>query len=66
MRSFYNKIKSNDQRLKFVFITGISKFSSIGVFSPLNNLADISLDSKFAAFMGLTRKELEVYFSLHI
>jgi hypothetical protein len=66
MRSFYTKIKSNDQRLEFVFITGISKFSKMGVFSPLNNLTDISIDSEFAAFMGLTQKELEDNFALHL
>ncbi|MDR1083594.1 MAG: AAA family ATPase [Deltaproteobacteria bacterium] len=65
MRSFCTKIKSNDQRLEFVFTTGISKFSRLGVFSPPNSLADISLDSEFAAFMGLTVKELEVYFAPH-
>ncbi|MDR1086262.1 MAG: ATP-binding protein [Deltaproteobacteria bacterium] len=66
MRSFYSKIKSSDEYLDFVFITGISKFSRMGVFSPLNNLVDISLDSDFAAFMGLTQKELEINFAPYI
>ncbi|MDR1086247.1 MAG: ATP-binding protein [Deltaproteobacteria bacterium] len=66
IRSFYSKIKSNDKILDFVFITGISKFSRMGVFSPLNNLVDISIDSEFAAFMGLTQNELEENFAPHL
>jgi hypothetical protein len=66
MRDFYSLIKVNDEHLDFVFITGISKFSRMGVFSTLNNLVDISNDSKFAAFMGLTQDELERNFTPHV
>jgi hypothetical protein len=66
VRSFYSMIKTNDGILDFVFITGISKFSGMGVFSPLNNLVDISTDPEFAAFMGLTQEELEENFAPHI
>ncbi|MDR1164513.1 MAG: ATP-binding protein [Deltaproteobacteria bacterium] len=66
MRSFYSKIKSNDSSLDFVFITGVSKFSRMGVFSTLNNLEDISNDAEFAAFMGLTEEELESDFTLYV
>jgi hypothetical protein len=48
-------IKANDECLDFVFIAGVTKFSGMGVFSTLNNLADISTGPEFAAFMGLTQ-----------
>jgi hypothetical protein len=66
MRRFYSMIKANDGILDFVFITGISKFSGMGVFSTLNNLVDISTNPEFAAFMGLTQEELEVNFAPYI
>jgi hypothetical protein len=66
MRSFYSEIKASDENLDFVFITGISKFSGMGVFSALNNLVDISTEPEFAAFMGLTQEELEVNFAPYI
>ncbi|MDR1083663.1 MAG: ATP-binding protein [Deltaproteobacteria bacterium] len=66
VRSFYSMIKANDEYLDFVFITGGTKFSRMGVFSALNNLEDISTDPEFAAFLGLTQEELEVNFSPHI
>jgi hypothetical protein len=66
MREFYTLIKANDEYIDFVFITGISKFSRMGVFSTLNNLVDISLKPEFAAFMGLTQEELEVNFAPHL
>ncbi|MDR1165009.1 MAG: AAA family ATPase [Deltaproteobacteria bacterium] len=66
MSSFYSKIKSNDQYLDFIFVTGVSKFSRMGGFSTLNNLEDISNDSEFASFMGLTQEELERYFAPYV
>ncbi|MDR1084003.1 MAG: ATP-binding protein [Deltaproteobacteria bacterium] len=66
MRDFYSLIKADDEHLDFVFITGISKFSGMGVFSALNNLVDISTEPEFAAFMGLTQEELEVNFAPYI
>jgi hypothetical protein len=62
MSDFYGKIKSADENLEFVFITGVTKFSRMGVFSTLNNLKDISLKPEFAAFMGYTQEELETNF----
>jgi hypothetical protein len=59
MRKFYSQIKPADASLHFVFITGVTKFSRMGVFSTLNNIKDISLDSSFGALMGLTQEELE-------
>jgi hypothetical protein len=65
-RDFYALIKSNSQYLDFVFIAGVSQFSRMGVFSALNNLVDISNDSEFAAFMGLTQEELERRFASRV
>jgi hypothetical protein len=62
MRNFYGEIKRASEFIELVFITGCTKFSGMGVFSSLNNLADISLEEDFAAFMGYTQKELESYF----
>jgi hypothetical protein len=62
MSDFYSKIKTADDYLEFVFITGVTKFSRMGVFSTLNNLTDISLLPEFAGVVGFTQEELEKYF----
>ncbi|MDR1110933.1 MAG: ATP-binding protein [Deltaproteobacteria bacterium] len=62
MSNFYSKVKSADEYLDFVFITGVTKFSRMGVFSTLNNLTDISLLPEFASFIGFTHEELELNF----
>ncbi|MDR1394692.1 MAG: AAA family ATPase, partial [Deltaproteobacteria bacterium] len=62
LRTFYTQIKTGGDYLYFTFITGVCKFSRMGVFSTLNNLTDISLEHKFGAFMGLTQEELEANF----
>ncbi|MDR1111532.1 MAG: ATP-binding protein [Deltaproteobacteria bacterium] len=59
MSDFYGKIKSADKYLEFVFITGVTKFSRMGVFSSLNNITDISLSPEFAGIVGFTHEELE-------
>ncbi|MDR1109451.1 MAG: AAA family ATPase, partial [Deltaproteobacteria bacterium] len=59
MSDFYSKIKDEDANLDFVFITGVTKFSRMGVFSTLNNLKDISLLPEFAGIVGFTQEELE-------
>ena len=58
LRSFYGVLKGCSQ-VKFIFITGVSKFSKTGVFSCLNNLEDISMDKKYSDIVGYTQKELE-------
>ena len=65
MRDFYKQIKAADERLRFVFITGISKFSRMGIFSAMNNLVDVSVDKKYGAMLGYTEEELISYFSAH-
>ena len=62
LREFYGVLKNADELLEFVFITGISKFSKISIFSHLNNLTDITLSKNYAAITGYTQSELEVYF----
>ena len=63
LRSFYTMIKSCDDYLRFVFITGISKFSKAGVFSAMNNLVDISMLKRYGDIVGYTQNELEENFS---
>ncbi|MBQ9817146.1 MAG: ATP-binding protein [Proteobacteria bacterium] len=58
LRDFYSPIKDLDSKLQFVFITGISKFSQLSIFSELNNLTTITMDSEYAAICGFTRDEI--------
>jgi hypothetical protein len=66
MRNFYTSLKANNEYLKFVFITGVSTFSQMGIFSELNNLNKISDDSKYAAICGITEQELKDNFKIGI
>lgn len=59
LRSFYTTLKSCDKYLRFVMLTGISKFSKMGVFSAMNNLNDISMDERYGDLVGYTQQELE-------
>jgi hypothetical protein len=59
MREFYSSLKANDSKLKFVFITGVSTFSQMGIFSEFNNLNKISNDNSYAAICGITEQELK-------
>jgi len=62
LKSFYGSLKSNDPYLRFVFLTGVSKFAKMNVFSGLNNLQDITIDRRFATLLGYTQTELESNF----
>ena len=62
LRSFYSTLKSCDKYLRFVMLTGISRFSKAGVFSAMNNPEDISMDEDFGDITGCTQSELEFYF----
>ena len=66
LRNFYVRIKAADRHVRFVFITGISKFSKMGVFSAMNNLVDISMNDRYAAMLGYTEKELLTNFDGYI
>jgi len=59
LRSMYIQLKANDAYLKFVFLTGISKFSRASIFSGLNNLVDISLEEDFGNICGYTHENLK-------
>ena len=59
MRNFYSPLKACDTYLKFVFITGITKFSQLSIFSELNNLKNISMDPAFAAVCGISEDEIK-------
>jgi len=58
LKGFYGVLKAEDAHLKFVFLTGVTKFSQVSVFSDLNHLTDISLDKQFAEICGISEKEL--------
>ena len=59
LHSFYGILKTYSDYLRFIFITGISKFSKVGIFSGLNNLKDISMTERYGDIVGYTQKELE-------
>ncbi len=65
-RTFFEVIKAKSSSLRFVLITGITKFSKVSIFSSMNNLADISLMEKYSAMFGYTQKELEDNFDGYI
>jgi hypothetical protein len=66
MRNYYTQLKTAEENISFVFITGISKFSRVGVFSALNNLKDISTLPEYGAMCGFTHEELKAVFSGHL
>ena len=66
LKGFYGVLKSYDQYLRFVFITGVTKFSRVSVFSDLNHLDDLTLDPDYADICGLTQQELEQTFGPEI
>jgi hypothetical protein len=63
LKSFYGVLKSADQWLKFVLLTGVTKFSQVSVFSDLNQLQDISMNRKYAGICGITYEELTQTFA---
>ena len=58
LKGFYSVIKDSDEYIQFTFITGVSKFSKVNLFSGLNNLKDVTLDERFATICGYTHNEL--------
>jgi hypothetical protein len=62
LKSFYSVIKTKESLMRFTFITGISKFSKVSIFSDLNNLTDISMSAKFATLLGYTHDEVKRFF----
>ena len=62
MQEFYAPLKACDADLRFVFITGITKFSQLSIFSVINNLTNISMQPEFSAICGITEEELHTVF----
>lgn len=58
MRNFYSPLKACDPYLRFVFLTGITKFSQLSIFSELNNIKNISMEQSYAAICGITEEEI--------
>jgi len=58
LSGFYKNLKANDQYIKFAFLTGVTKFGQLSVFSALNNLKDISLNERYQKICGITEEEL--------
>ncbi len=66
IKGFYSVIKSHDAYIRFCFITGVTKFSKVSIFSAMNNLMDISVMDEYSAALGYTQEELETYFAEYI
>lgn len=68
LKNFFGTLKGNDivGRLQFVFLTGVSKFSRVSIFSELNNLTDLTNHPKFSTMLGITQAELENNFEPYI
>jgi len=63
LKSFYSVIKDSDAYIKFAFLTGVSKFSKVSLFSGLNNLKDITLEKRYATLCGYTEDEIKQVFA---
>ncbi|MCD8202665.1 MAG: ATP-binding protein, partial [Prevotella sp.] len=62
LKGFYGNLKSQDKYIRFVFLTGVTKFSHVSIFSGLNNLEDISMVPQYAYICGITEDEIHTYF----
>ncbi len=66
LKSFYSVIKATEALQRFTFITGVSKFSKVSIFSDLNNLVDLTMDARAATLAGYTHEEVKANFSDHL
>ncbi|MEA2050926.1 MAG: ATP-binding protein [Campylobacterota bacterium] len=66
LKNFYSVIKGADEYIKFVFITGVSKFSKVSLFSGLNNIHDITLNPNYSTICGYTQNDIETVFAKHL
>ena len=62
-KGFFSRLKKADEYIQFVFITGVSKFHKVSIFSDLNQLRDISMSEDYAAMCGITEEEIDQYFT---
>ena len=63
LRGLYGVIKASDAHVRFTFLTGVSKFTKVSVFSELNNLTDLTLDRRYSAICGYTERDLDTVFA---
>lgn len=63
LRNLYSVIKGQDAHIRFAFLTGVSKFSKVSLFSGLNNLRDITVDARYSAICGYTEADLDEVFA---
>jgi hypothetical protein len=66
LHGFYGALKSSDEHLRFVFITGVTNFSRVNIFPELNSLNDISFNPVYYDLCGITQEELQIYFEPEI
>ncbi len=66
LKSFYSVMKNQDAYIRFIFMTGVSKFSKVSLFSGLNQLEDITLDSDYSTLCGYTEQDLQGTFAKHL
>ena len=62
LKGFYSVLKDRNDKERFLFVTGVSKFCHVSLFSDLNNLTDITMDARYATMFGYTQEELEANF----
>ncbi len=62
LKNFYSILKDSDSYIKLLFITGVSKFSQVSIFSDLNNLVDITIDRNYSQIVGWSKEEIEKFF----
>ena len=63
LKAFYSVLKTQDAKIRFAFLTGVTKFGKVSVFSDLNNLIDLSFDEDYTSLCGITEEELHEYFA---
>jgi hypothetical protein len=66
LRNFYRFLKDLDAKIEFLFLTGVSKFSQVSIFSHLNHLQDITMNDEYVALVGYTQEELVAYFDEYL
>ena len=66
LKAFFSILKSSSNHIRLLFITGVSKFSRVSIFSDLNHLIDLTLNKKYAALCGYTQEELEHFFAPYL
>lgn len=66
LKAFYGALKSDDQYIRFAFLTGVTKFGKVSIFSDLNNLTDLSRDWRYYDICGISTEELRQYFTPYI